>query len=451
LALPPAADTIFACATAPGRAGIAVIRISGPRTLEALRALGMAVPPPRELHRARFRDPESQELLDDGLVVLFPGPHSYTGETAAELQVHGSPAVVAAFYDVLGRQPGFRLAEPGEFTRRAFENGKLDLTEAEAVADLVAAETAAQRRQALRQLSGELGRLYEGWRERLLRALAHLEAAIDFPDEGLPCTILDYVTATVRQLESGITNHLADNRRGERLRDGLSIAILGPPNAGKSSLLNVLARREAAITSATAGTTRDVIEVHLDLGGYPAILADTAGLRESGDAIEAEGVRRARARAAEADLKLMVLDATRPEEASGAVRALLDAETLVVANKIDLTTNEKAVAWADRLGAAPALRISVTTGAGLEALLSRLTDELARRFGMTGAPLITRARHRAALEECLAALRRYDAAALPELAAEDLRLAARAIGRITGRVDVEDLLDIIFRDFCIGK
>jgi len=451
LALPLPADTIFACATAPGRAGIAVIRISGPRTLLALRALGVAAPSPRLLRRARFRDPESGELLDDGLVAVFPGPHSYTGETAAEVHVHGSPAVVAAIYAVLGHQPGLRLAEPGEFTRRAFENGKLDLTEAEAIADLVAAETAAQRRQALRQLSGELRQLYEGWRERLLRALAHLEAAIDFPDEGLPQGLAGEIRASVAALEHEIGAHLADNRRGERLRDGLSVAILGPPNAGKSSLLNVLARREAAITSATAGTTRDVIEVHLDLGGYPAIVADTAGLRDSVDAIEVEGVRRARARAAEADLKLMVLDAMRPGEASAAVRALVDADTLVVANKIDLAQNESTTAWADRVGAAPALRISVKTGAGVDALLARLTEELARRFDATGAPLITRARHRAALEECLAALRRYDAGALPELAAEDLRLAARALGRITGRVDVEDLLDIIFRDFCIGK
>ena len=451
MALTPPADTIFACATAPGRAGVAVIRISGSRTLQALRVLGVAEPPPRRLCRAHFHDPESGELLDDGLVVMFPEPQSYTGESAAELHLHGSPAVVAALYGILGRQPGLRLAEPGEFTRRAFENGKLDLTEAEAVADLVAAETAAQRRQALRQLSGELGRLYEQWRERLLRALAHLEAAIDFPDEGLPMTVLDAVTHTVEQLESEIRSHLADNRRGERLRDGLSVAILGPPNAGKSSLLNALARRDAAITSATAGTTRDVIEVHLDLGGYPAILADTAGLRDSSDAIEAEGVRRARARAAEADLKLMVLDATRPEEACPAVRALVDTDTVVVANKIDLARNESASAWADHLGAAPALRISVKTGAGIEVLLATLTEELARRFGTAEAPLITRARHRAALEECLAALRRYDARALPELAAEDLRLAARSLGRITGRVDVEDLLDIIFRDFCIGK
>src|SRR5215472_15125362 len=451
LAPPPPADTIFACATAPGRAGIAVIRISGPRALVAVEALGAGMPSARYLTRVRFRDPESGELVDDGLVAVFPAPRSYTGEDLAELQVHGSRAVIAALLTILGRQPGLRMAEPGEFTRRAFENGKLDLTEAEAVADLVAAETTAQRRQALRQLSGELRDLFEAWRERLLRGLAHLEAAIDFPDEGLPEDITRDVGSTAEGLAGEISRHLKDDRRGERLRDGLSVAILGPPNAGKSSLLNALARRDAAITSAIAGTTRDVIEVHLDLGGYPAILADTAGLRESGDEIEAEGVRRARARATEADLKLMVLDTTRPEEASAAVRALVDAETLVVANKIDLVAEEHASAWTDRVGATPALRISVKTGAGLDALLARLTDEFARRFDATGAPLITRARHRAALEECLAALLRYDPAALPELGAEDLRLAARALGRITGRVDVEDLLDIIFRDFCIGK
>ncbi|MGH7125517.1 MAG: GTPase, partial [Stellaceae bacterium] len=267
----------------------------------------------------------------------------------------------------------------------------------------------------------------------------------------LPPDTVTGVQRLAAALIGEISAHLADNRRGERLRHGLSVAILGPPNAGKSSLLNALARREAAITAATAGTTRDVIEVHLDLGGYPAIVADTAGLREAGDAIEAEGVRRARARAAEADLKLMVLDATRPDEASPALRALIDADTLVVANKIDLAAREDAVAWADAVGQTPAFRLSVKTGTGLDALLARLTEELARRFDAGAAPLITRARHRAALEECVAALRRYEAAALPELAAEDLRLAARALGRITGRVDVEDLLDIIFRDFCIGK
>ena len=447
----PTDTTIFACATAPGRAGVAVIRISGPRARAALDALGVPVPPPRELRRAKFRDPESGETLDDGMAVLFPAPKSYTGEDVVEGHVHGSRAVIDAFLAVLGRIPGFRLAEPGEFTQRAFENGRLDLTEAEAIADLVAAETAAQRRQALRQLSGELGRLYEGWRERLLRALARSEAEIDFPDEGLPIGVLERVRDEIREVREEISGHLADNHRGERLREGLSIAILGPPNAGKSTLLNRLARREAAITSAMAGTTRDVIEVHLDLGGYPVTVADTAGLRATGDIIEAEGVRRAEARAAIADLKLVILDAGRPEEAEGPVRAVIDRDTIVIANKIDLAADASAANWADRLGAGEAVRLSATSGTGLDALLARLGREIAARFEATAAPLLTRARHRATLEECAAALARYETAGLPELAAEDLRLAVRALGRITGRVDVEDLLDVIFREFCIGK
>ncbi len=446
-----ATPTIFALATAPGRAGIAVLRLSGAKVRDALQALGVAVPPPRQARRARFHDPATSEVIDDGLVLFFPAPRSYTGEDMGELHIHGSRAVASALLAVLGRFPGLRLAEPGEFTRRAFENGKFDLTEAEAIADLVEAETAAQRRQALRQLSGELGRLYEGWRGRLLRALAHFEAVIDFPDEGLPGDLMEGINREVGALTTEISAHLADNRRGERLRDGLAIAIVGPPNVGKSSLLNALARREAAITSAIAGTTRDVIEVHLDLGGYPVVVADTAGLRDSSDLVEAEGVRRARARAAEADLKVLVLDATRPPEASPAVRAVVDRDTIIAANKIDLASGSDPAVWTDALGAGPALRLSVLTGAGMDAFLARLQREIAERFGDGAAPLITRARHRAALEECLASLRRYERAGLPELGAEDLRLAARALGRITGRVDVEDLLDIIFREFCIGK
>jgi tRNA modification GTPase len=447
----PSDDTIFACATAPGRAGIAVIRISGPKATAALAALGASIPPPRELRRARFRDPAGGDLIDRGMAVLFPAPQSYTGEDVAELHLHGGRAVMDAMVSVLGRIPGLRPAHPGEFTRRAFENGKLDLTEAEAIADLVAAETAAQRRQALRQLSGELGRLYEGWRERLVRALARIEAEIDFPDEGLPEGLLNAVRAEVGALRGEISGHLADNSRGERVREGLSIAILGPPNAGKSTLLNRLAQREAAITSAIAGTTRDVIEVHLDLGGYAVTVADTAGLRPAADSIEAEGVRRAEARAAGADLKLVILDAARAEEAGGPVRAVIDRDTIVIANKIDLLACDSAADWADRLGGGDASRISAASGLGLDALLQRLIREIATRWDASAAPTLTRARHRAALEECVAALGRYETAALPELAAEDLRLAARALGRITGRVDVEDLLDVIFREFCIGK
>jgi tRNA modification GTPase len=442
-------DTIFALASAPGRAGIAVLRLSGPGAGNALHSLSGKIPPPRLAQRARFRDPVTGEVIDDGLAVFFPAPRSFTGEEVVELQVHGSRAVVAALIDALARLPGLRLAEPGEFTRRAFENGKLDLTAAEGLADLVAAETAAQRRQALRQLEGDLGRLYERWRARLLRALAHVEAEIDFPEEGLPSEIWTGVRGEAQALRREIGMHLADGHRGERLREGVSVAIIGPPNAGKSSLMNALARRDVAITAATAGTTRDVIEVALDLEGYPVVLADTAGLREAADAIEAEGVRRARARAAAADFRLVVVDATRPEEAR-ALGRLVAGEALVVANKIDLRPADEA-RWADALGAGPALRLSLLTGQGIAELLARLATEMKARLDPGGAPAITRARHRAALADAAAALDRFTIATLPELAAEDLRAATQALGRITGRVDVEDLLDIIFREFCIGK
>lgn len=389
----------------------------------------------------RLCDPESGEDIDDGLALWFPGPHSVTGEDVAELQVHGSRAVLGAVLGVLGRM-GLRLAEPGEFTRRAFLNHKLDLVQAEAVADLAAAETEAQRRQALRQLDGGLGALYRGWSERLLRLLAHLEAAIDFPDENLPPEIEAEVIAETTALVTEITTHLADHRRGERLRDGIAVAIVGPPNAGKSSLLNQLAQREAAITSPIAGTTRDVIEVAIDLAGYPVVLADTAGLRDSGDAVEQEGLRRAVARAESAELRLFVFDAGRPEDARGA-GAWPGPDTILVANKIDLV--------ADR-GILPvdAVAVSARTGAGIATLVTALTARIAADYDIA-APLLTRARHRAALEAARDALNRAVAASFPELRAEDLRLAWRSLGRITGHVDVEDLLDVIFADFCIGK
>ena len=437
----PQVETIFAPATAPGRAGIAIVRVSGPAAGEALAALSCRRPPARRAVRARFADRATGEAIDDGIALFCPGPASVTGEDVAELHLHGSRAVIDAVLGVLARLPGFRLAEPGEFTRRAFENGKMDLTAAEAVADLVAAETAAQRRQALRQLEGVLGQLYDDWRRRLIRVLAHREAEIDFADEDLPAGIAEAAAGEVRALIAEIAAHLADARRGEILRDGVSIAILGPPNVGKSSLLNALARRDVAITSAIAGTTRDVVEVRLDLGGYPVILADTAGLREARDAIEAEGIRRARARAANADLRLIVLDAGDPLAAAGLGEGGAGA-SLVVANKIDLAHP----ALPDQ-----AIAVSARTGEGIAALLERLTRLVKERFEMGPAPSLTRVRHRTALEECIAALRRSLEASLPELAAEDLRLATRALGRITGRVEVEDLLDVIFRDFCIGK
>jgi tRNA modification GTPase len=375
-------------------------------------------------------------------VLWFPGPNSTTGEDVAELHLHGSRAVLAAIMEVLGRL-GLRLAEPGEFTRRAFLNGKLDLLQAEAIADLAAAETEAQRRQALRQLDGELGGLYRGWRDRLTRILAHLEAAIDFPDEDLPPEIEDRILDEANELVTAIEYHLADGHRGERLRDGISVAIVGPPNAGKSSLINKISRREAAITSPIAGTTRDVIEVAIDLQGYPVVLADTAGLRDSEDLIEQEGLRRALQRAIEAEIRLFVFDAGCPTEACGA-SAWPGLDTLLVANKIDLVQARRADL------PKTAIPISALTGEGVDTLLTALGERVAQSYRIE-APLLTRARHRQALEEAAASLQRSLSATLPELRAEDLRLALRSLGRITGAVDVEDLLDVIFRDFCIGK
>jgi len=435
--------TIFALATPPGKGGVAVLRLSGSDASAALQALaGASLPEPRHAALRRLRDPRSGEAIDQALVLWFPGPASFTGEDVVELHVHGGRAVAAALSEALSRLPGCRPAEPGEFSRRAFENGKLDLTEAEAIADLVAAETAAQRRQALRQLEGALGQLYESWRGRLLRALAHLEAEIDFSDEELPEGMAAAVMPVLRELEHAIAAHLDDAGRGERLREGAQIAIVGPPNAGKSSLLNLLAQRDVAIVSAQAGTTRDVIEVHLDLGGWPVTLADTAGLRETTDEIEREGVRRAEQRARGADLRLVVLDAA-AAETPAMLRELIAPGDIVVLNKVDL-------APAATIPAA-ALALSVRTGTGVAELLALLQQRVAALLDGGGMPL-TRQRHRLALEECLAALQRAQAQkSLPELLAEDVRLAARALGCITGRVDVEDMLDIVFREFCIGK
>ncbi len=440
-------DTIYALASGAGRAGIAVVRVSGPAADAALAAMaGPVLPPARVATRVELRDPATSEVLDDALALRFPAPRSYTGEDVVELHLHGGPAVVSAVLEALGRCKGLRFAEPGEFTRRAFLNGKMDLTAAEGLADLIAAETEAQRRQALRQTRGALGRLYDAWRERLVRALAHLEAVIDFPDEDLPASLREEIDSQISGLYDEISQHLDDHRRGERLRSGVYVTIIGPPNAGKSSLLNLLAQREAAIVSATAGTTRDIVEVHMDLGGYPVILADTAGLRPTAEEVEAEGVRRARERAACADLKIAVFDG-QEKDGEAALCDLIDEGTIVVLNKRDLGPPR----WRWGGPAFSVHEVSVRSGQGVEELLARIGEAVRACAELGEAPAITRARHREALAECAAALARARRSALPELAAEDLRLAARALGRLTGRVDVEELLDVIFRDFCIGK
>ena len=441
-------DTIFALSSGGGRAAIAVVRVSGPAAGDALVRIGGApLPEPRRAALLRLCQPETGEPIDQGLALWFPGPGSATGEDVAEFHVHGGPAVLAALFDALAALSGLRPAEPGEFTRRAFEAGSLDLTQAEGIADLVAAETEAQRRQALTQMDGSLQRLYDGWRERLMALRANVEAAIDFSDQELGEDPMAAAAPGLAALEAEIAAHLDDDCRGERLREGFCIAIVGAPNAGKSSLLNRLAGRDAAIVSTRAGTTRDVVEVRLDLAGWPLTLADTAGLRESSDEIESEGVRRALARAASADLSLVVFDGALWPEANAQSVALLGKDALAVLNKTDLLADPGPA----EIGGRPPLGVSCLTGAGIEALLESLTDEIARRYPVGGAPALTRVRHRQAVVECRDALARAIAGPADERLAEELRLAAHALGRITGRVDVEAVLDLVFRDFCIGK
>ncbi len=444
---PPASgmtETIFALSSAPGRAGVAVIRVSGDGARAAFAALtGRAPPAPRRLVLARLHDPAG-DVIDQAVCLWFAAPASFTGEDICEFHVHGGRAVIEAVLAALGRMTGLRPARPGEFTRRAVEHGKFDLTAAEALADLIAAETEQQRLLALRQQEGGLAELYERWRRQLTRALAWAEAVIDFGEDEVPESIWAEVCDGVRGLAYEMQQHLDDGQRGERIRDGLTIAVLGPPNAGKSSLVNVLARREVAIVAPTAGTTRDLIEVRLDLSGYAVTLVDTAGLRQAGEEIEAEGIRRALARARTADLRLLLLDATAPQAVDLLPDEARNSADIVVWNKVDLVSG-----WG-----MPGLAISAQTGQGVAEVVEALADKVRSRLDKPGeAPVLTRARHRRAVEEAMSALGRAVVVpeGAPELMAEDLRLASRALGQITGTVDVEELLDVIFRDFCIGK
>jgi tRNA modification GTPase len=439
----PDHPTIFALSSGRPPAAIAVVRITGPSARNALEALAPKLPEPRRAALRRLRDPAARGVLDEALVLWLPGPATETGEDMVELHLHGGRAVVAAVLGALGTVGGLRPAEPGEFTRRAFANGRLDLTAVEGLADLIFAETEAQRAQAMRQFQGLLGGRAETWRARLIEALALVEARIDFSDQDVPDDLIGPALHAARQLLDEIDETLRDQRRGERLRDGLTVAIAGPPNAGKSSLLNAIAKREVAIVSPHAGTTRDVIEVHLDLHGFPLTLLDTAGIRESDDPVEQEGVRRARARAAAADLVLWVVDAA-AGEAAGA-----EAGRWIVRNKIDLVGG---AGQTPASGGDGAFKISATSGAGVDALVAALADYAGTLLSEPA--LVTRERHRVVLAEARDALARALAErrqGREDIIAEELRLAARALGRLTGRVDVEDILDVIFRDFCIGK
>jgi tRNA modification GTPase len=454
----PDRSTIFALSSGRPPAAIAVVRVSGPQAGVVLEKLVGRVPEPRKAALVRVRDPANGEPIDEALALWFPGPQSETGEDVAELQLHGGHAVIAGVLNALGTVPGCRLAEPGEFTRRAFESGRLDLTAVEGLGDLIAAETPAQRRQAFRQLKGLIGDRTEAWRRRLIEALALVEARIDFSDEGdVPEDLVGLALYAAQQLRDEIAAILADGRRGERLREGLVVAIAGPPNAGKSTLFNRLARREAAIVSPYAGTTRDVLEVHLDLDGYPIMLLDTAGIRDSNEPVEREGMRRARERAASADVVLWVVDMTATKSSGQHALGPGPAEVWQVENKLDLI-GIKSLQKSALLRSEYKFTYSVSAGQGdgVEALVAGLAGYARSFFSAAESSIVTRARHRRALDDTIAALDRAltegaKTGGREELIAEELRGAATVLGRLTGRVDVEDILDVIFRDFCIGK
>jgi tRNA modification GTPase len=442
----PREQTIFALSSGRPPSAIAIVRVSGPQAKGALEVLAGRVPEPRIATRVLLRDREGQGI-DDSIVLWFPAPASATGEDLAEFHIHGSRAVQAALFAALGKLENVRAAEPGEFTRRAFENGKLDLTEAEALDDLIHADTDRQRRQALRQLQGLLGDRARDWRARIIEASALIEAGIDFSDEGdVPVELIAPALERVKSLLSEIEQTLAGQGRSERLRDGLTVAIAGPPNVGKSTLINLLARREVAIVSPHAGTTRDVIEVQLDLDGYPVTLIDTAGIRDTEDPVEQEGVRRARSRAAEADLVLWVTDAEH-ERSEKPIEAT-SAAMWVVRNKIDVEPSVR-----PGQGLAPTFGISANRGDGIAELVAAIATFAREYFGTAEDSLIGRERQRRLLRESADGLAHALAVAGQgdELVAEELRSASLALGRLLGRVDVEDILDKIFREFCVGK
>jgi tRNA modification GTPase len=432
--------TIFSPITSPTRAGISIIRISGSEVLQCLKTIGFkGTPTHQKISFQKIRDPKTSEIIDEVLISFFKSPKSFTGEDIAEISVHASPFIVKKILEILSEIKNCRFAEAGEFSKRAFLNGKLDLVQAEAIPDLIAAETAAQHRQALQQLDGKLGEIYENWRFRLIEISAMIEAAIDFPDEDLPKNIIDKVESDVKNLCEEISAHLDDKKIGQKIKDGLSLAIIGAPNAGKSSLINFLAQSEVAIVSEVAGTTRDVVEVHLSIAGVPVKISDTAGLRETFDEVEKEGIRRALKKAASADIKIFLLDASNPvlrEE-------LIDQNTIFVVNKIDLETisNYKF----------PVTKISLTKKIGLDLLIKNLEEKILDIIPSHAAPAITQERYRIALKNSVEHLKNFSMQKNIELSSEDLRMTAREIGKITGKVGVENILDVIFSRFCIGK
>jgi len=442
--------TIYALSSGPGISGVAVIRISGQETSKAIELLtGKSVPEPRVATLRKINKINTSELIDEGIILWFPGPESYTGEDMAEIQVHGSKAVINAIHSSISNIENCRLAEPGEFTKLAFQNGKIDLLKAESISDLISSETEIQRQQAIKIMNGKSADQFNFLREKLLKILSHVEAKIDFPDEDLPNDILKEIKKNSDEVLINIEKILNDQKVGERIREGFKIAILGPTNAGKSSLLNHLSNRDVAIVSEIAGTTRDVIETHLNIDGYPVIVSDTAGIRESKNEIEKKGIKLSLSRAEEADLKLVVVDA-KNLDFTGVLKGLLDENAILVINKSDLMDEE----IDPEIKKLNHVLISIKENLNIDELILKIKNNLKNKFITSDDILITRERHRQHLKQCLEHLKNFNKKNKAEdfdKAAEDLRLATRHLGMIVGKVDVEEILDSIFNDFCIGK
>jgi tRNA modification GTPase len=442
--------TIYALSSGPGTSGIAVIRVSGKETSNVIKKLTNNPPPsPRMATRKKFNKINSNELIDEGILLWFPGPHSYTGEDMAEFHIHGSKAVIEAMHSSISNIDGCRLAEPGEFTKLAFQNEKINLLKAESVADLISSETEIQRQQAVNIMSGKSSNKFNSLRERLLKVLSNVEAKIDFPDEDIPDNILNNIHNEVKKIREEIEKILNDQKVGEMIREGFKIAIVGPTNAGKSSLLNYLSRRDVAIVSEIAGTTRDVIEAHLNLDGYPVIISDTAGIRDSKDEIEKKGIKLALKKAENADLTIIVIE-PKSVDFSDFLKDIISKNSLLVINKIDLGVNE----IGNEIKKLNPIKISIKKEKNLDKLINLIKENLKNKFISSENIFITRQRHRINLEQCVDSMKNFERKKSLEdfdKAAEDLRLAARYLGMIVGKVDVEEILGSIFDDFCIGK
>lgn len=443
-------QTIYALSTVYGKSGVAVIRISGNNALAALKkmtSLDTTKIKPRYAYFVSLKNNEGN-TLDKCLILYFKAPNSFTGEDIVEIQTHGSKAVISGVLSTLAQIEGFRMAEPGEFSKRAFYNGKMDLTEAEGLADLIDAETSEQQKYAMRQMEGGLKNLYDDWREQLLKILAHLEAFIDFPDEDIPNNVMSEMKNNVFKLENSVYEHLKSDNIGERLREGFRVVIVGPPNAGKSSLLNAIANREAVIVSDIAGTTRDAIDIHLDIKGYPVMFTDTAGLREANEEIEKKGIEIAYSKIKSADFIICLFDASKDGvQIFDNIRKSFKNNTFLVANKCDKLTSEQCSVL-EKQGC---ILISAKQKEGISQILDRIYEFICERFTSNSNLLITRSRYREALQEVMENLQHFSFDKEIELTAEDIRLAARALGKITGRIEVNEILDKIFGDFCIGK